>query len=389
MAIPYVLSDESASIFLDFVPFTVPNTHANWTQILEALADPATTEDDVRPLLDVAQSVADFMLGAVEYRDRALYYNGKPLDTPLTRRIIEHMSAGQEGLATPLIAFLENVMQNPSRRAVLGLYEWVERSGLPITPDGHIMAYKIVNHDFTDCYSRSFDNSPGKVVEVERYEVDEDPDQTCSYGLHVCSASYLPSYGPSDKQVVIVKINPADFVAVPRDYNVAKARVCRYEVLQAVPPETAAQFFPSPYVYDPTPAPTREFEVGQVWRNRAGELVTITEIDDDDPYSASAMKGENDSGEPRSYYLDGLYFSDQESDEDLVEFVSDDEDEAEDTSIDWSQPIETVNGQPAEFVGTHPDGHRKVSLRGGGVWYYREDGTHIYGQEPVVRNVKP
>lgn len=251
MSVPFILTETSASVFLDFVPYTIPCTHPNWEKLLEALNNPDTVEGDIRPLLDVAKSVAEYMDGAVEYRDRVLFYKGKPVDTPLTRRIIQHMNANLPGLAAPLIKFFDNVMQNPSRRAVQGLYDWVERSGLPITPDGHIMAYKIVNHDFTDCYTGTFDNSPGKIVEVSRNEVDEDPDRTCSYGLHVCSSGYLPNYGPSDKQVVIVKVNPADFVAVPKDYSCAKARVCKYEVLQAVPKETAAQFFPNAYVYSP------------------------------------------------------------------------------------------------------------------------------------------
>jgi hypothetical protein len=250
MSIPSIITDTSATIFIDFVPYAIPRTHANWDAIIEALNDNETTEDDMRPLLDVARGLANYMEGSIEYRDRAIFIDGQPVDNNLTRRIIQHMTAGLDNIAAPLIKFLENVQENPSFRAIQGLYEWVERSGLPITPDGHVLAYKIVNHDFTDCYSSTFDNSPGKRVEVSRNKVDENPDQTCSYGLHVCSASYLPNFGPSDKQVVIVKIHPKDFVAIPRDYSCAKARVCAYDVLQPVPPETAAIFFPNPYVWE-------------------------------------------------------------------------------------------------------------------------------------------
>lgn len=317
MAISYVLTDDSASVFLDYASHAVPASHPNWTQIVELLANPDATEDDLRPLLDIVSCVPDYMGGAVEYRDHALFYNGKSLDTSLTRRIIQHMNANQPGLAAPLIKFFENVMLNPSRRAVLGLYDWVERSGLPITPDGHIMAYKIVNHNFTDCYTGTFDNSPGKIVSVERNEVDEDPEQTCSYGLHVCSAGYLPNYGGSNSQVVIVKINPADFVAVPKDYNVAKARVCRYEVLQAVPKETAATFFPNPHVYDPTPK--IEFEVGQTWLTHNGDVVVIDFIDEDAEFN------DNDAIQTKcghGYASNGQYYYDSESGWDLVELMT-------------------------------------------------------------------
>ena len=320
MSVPYVLTDTSASIFLDFVPFTVPMTHPNWDAIVEALNNVDTTEDDLRPLLDVASTVANYLMGeGVEYRDRALYFDGQAIDNGLTRRILQHMDAGQEGLAAPLVEFLKKVLENPSRRAVQGLYDWVAASGLPITPEGDVLAYKIVNHDFTDCYTNKFDNSPGKRVEVRRNEVDEDPDRTCSYGLHVCSAKYLPEYGPSDRAVVIVKIHPKDFVAVPRDYNTAKARVAGYDVLTQVPTETAATFFPNAHVFDWSQWKP-DFEVGQVWLNRGGEEVTITIIDDDNNSGSETIWGITDEGS-FSYFSDGSYWSDAESDNDLVEFV--------------------------------------------------------------------
>jgi hypothetical protein len=73
------------------------------------------------------------------------------------------------------------------------------------------------------------DNSPGKVVEMERHEVDDNRDVTCSTGLHFCGMSYLSCFGGD--RTVIVKVNPADVVSIPSDYNDAKGRTCRYEVV--------------------------------------------------------------------------------------------------------------------------------------------------------------
>jgi hypothetical protein len=75
------------------------------------------------------------------------------------------------------------------------------------------------------------DNSVGTIVEMERHEVDDNKDQTCSTGLHFCGMSYLPHFGGGDSRTVIVKINPADVVSIPTDYNNAKGRACRYEVI--------------------------------------------------------------------------------------------------------------------------------------------------------------
>jgi hypothetical protein len=123
-------------------------------------------------------------------------------------------------------------MTNPSKRAVTELYGFLEKNSLPITPDGHFLAYKKVRNDYLDIHSGTMDNSVGMIVEMERNEVDDNKDQTCSTGLHFCSQDYLPHFGSgSDSRVVIVKINPSDVVSIPSDYNNAKGRACRYVVV--------------------------------------------------------------------------------------------------------------------------------------------------------------
>jgi hypothetical protein len=127
-------------------------------------------------------------------------------------------------------------MQNPSKRAVEELYTFLEKGNLPLTPDGYFLAYKKVQHDFKDIHSGTMDNSPGKIVEMERNAVDDNMHNTCSTVLHFCAKEYLPHFGnrASGKKadrVVILKINPADVVSIPADYNSTKGRACRYEVI--------------------------------------------------------------------------------------------------------------------------------------------------------------
>lgn len=134
-------------------------------------------------------------------------------------------------------------MSNPSKRAVTELYGFLEKNSLPITPDGHFLAYKKVRDSFLDVHSGKFDNSVGKVVEMERNKVDDDKNNTCSTGLHFCGMSYLNSFG--GERTVIVKINPRDVVSIPTDYNEAKGRACRYEVIGELGVE-AEEAFTSP-----------------------------------------------------------------------------------------------------------------------------------------------
>jgi hypothetical protein len=139
----------------------------------------------------------------------------------------------QEGFdVTPMANFMENLFSNPSKRAVDELYGFLEKNSLPITPQGHFLAYKRVRANYTDCHTGTMDNSVGRVVEMERNAVDDDKDRTCSAGLHFCSHSYLGHF--SGDRVVIVKINPRDVVSIPSDYNDSKGRACRYEVIGEV-----------------------------------------------------------------------------------------------------------------------------------------------------------
>jgi hypothetical protein len=124
---------------------------------------------------------------------------------------------------------MENLMSNPSHRAVTELYKFLEKGNLPITNDGHFLAYKKVRKDYKDCHTGTMDNSIGQIVEMERNQVDDKAENTCSSGLHFCSREYLDHFG--GERTVILKINPADVVSIPTDYNASKGRACRYEVI--------------------------------------------------------------------------------------------------------------------------------------------------------------
>lgn len=160
--------------------------------------------------------------------------NGKeyPLASPIIDRMVKMESEGFP--ADPLVKFLENLYRNPSATAVAELFLFLDQTGLPITTDGYFIAYKIVQDDYLDIYSKTIDNSVGKIVEMPRFSVDDQRHNTCSSGLHFCSKDYLAHYGTSNKEndrCVLVKINPADVVSIPSDYNNAKGRTCKYEVV--------------------------------------------------------------------------------------------------------------------------------------------------------------
>lgn len=184
-------------------------------------------------LINTKKAIERFVSGDVRIEGGSLYYKDLMIDSGLTRRIIETYQNG--GDFEFYIPFLKNLMKNPSRKAVYRLYDFLEANDIEITKDGHFIAWKKVRDDFKDIYTGTMDNSPGTQVSVERNQVDEDDEVTCSHGLHVCSKSYLNHYGFRSKNVVVkVKVHPQDVVAIPRDYNNAKMRTCGYYVLEQV-----------------------------------------------------------------------------------------------------------------------------------------------------------
>lgn len=230
-----ILNTSGATIVIGTDIHTIASDHPNLDAICEAYA--LGDAEQLETLISVRKTLQNFGQGIIRIEGDKMFYGEREVGTGLARRIIKLMNEGKENFAKPLIAFMENVLLNPSKRAVDELYEWLEKSNLPITDSGEFIAWKIVRKDFKDEYSGKFDNSPGKVVEVARNEVDENSDRTCSYGLHICSNEYLPHYGnvaSGQSTIVMVKVNPRDVVAFPSDYNTAKGRVARYEVLQEV-----------------------------------------------------------------------------------------------------------------------------------------------------------
>lgn len=143
---------------------------------------------------------------------------------------------------TGLIEFSSKLIDNPSNRAVNELYDFLDASCIDINVEGDVICFKKVRSDFTDIFSGRFDNSVGQSPSVPRNMVDEDHNKTCSYGLHVCSSSYLPYFGGGNTKTIKVSVDPADFVSIPYDYYSvndegevkAKARVCGYHVIEEI-----------------------------------------------------------------------------------------------------------------------------------------------------------
>lgn len=263
------------TVMVNGVTNTITNDHANYPAIRQALKDKNYAA--VENLINVAKAITTFVAGKVRVDGDRVLYGDREVKGSVVSRILQMIREGFD--AQPMINFLENLMSNPSKRAVDELYGFLEATKLPITEDGCFLAYKKVADDYKDFYTGTIPHDlatsltaaqkakypviVGNVtVSIEndvttlsmpRNEVDEDKDRTCSYGLHFCSFSYLPHYHGGQGRVLLVKINPRDVVAVPSDYNNAKGRACGYQVIEEHKEREREEAFTSPVYRDATP----------------------------------------------------------------------------------------------------------------------------------------
>ena len=237
MSYPFLIQGNNITVVIGNKPHTISKTHITYQKVVDAIK--ANDWDTVRDVIEPKKVVLNYGQGNVSVQGETLFWKGKEMHNALANRMIAML---QEGFPIePLVKFMENLMTNPSYRAVNELYGFLEKNSLPITPDGHFLAYKKVRNDYLDIHSGTMDNSVGTVVEMERHEVDDNQNNTCSKGLHFCSQEYLPNFGGGDSRTVILKINPRDVVSIPTDYNNSKGRACKYEVIGelGVEPEEA------------------------------------------------------------------------------------------------------------------------------------------------------
>lgn len=130
-----------------------------------------------------------------------------------------------------LVKFAQKLGENTSASSARQLYDFIQHNDMTITEDGDFIAYKSVNADFTDCYTGKIDNSVGQVIRMARNEVDDDPEVTCSHGLHVAAFDYAHNVY-AGAITLIVAVNPKDVISVPIDYNRQKMRTCKYKVIE-------------------------------------------------------------------------------------------------------------------------------------------------------------
>ena len=234
----YIVSNSgTVSAFVGGKAYTFDKSHQNYDSLINYLELGNTEHFEAS--FDIASTVEHYCDGYVHVDKGELTWQGIPMPELFTNRIMQMRSEGFN--IEPMINFLDNMNDNPSDKAIVELFDFMQNKHLPITDDGHFLAYKAINEDFTDIYSGQIDNSVGNTVSIPRERVDGNRDRHCGSGLHVGAIDYVQSYGginidniddrDGGNQIVICKVNPRDVVSVPSDAKFQKLRCCEYEVV--------------------------------------------------------------------------------------------------------------------------------------------------------------
>jgi hypothetical protein len=295
MGIAYTRTPTSLTLIVNFRPHIIPSSHPNFKQLSELATKPNTTERDITPLLDIPTAITSFTGDEIKVVNGKLYYRGSEVKNNLATVILNFVKSGDPAAALPFQKFLANCRNNPDLALVDTIYDWCVKGNLPITPDGQLLAWKIVQSDF---YSKragkrgKLRHQIGDVVTEPREECNPNRNQTCSTGIHFCSMEYVESgsYGSFDSgdRLMAVTVNPADITAIPTDYNLSKGRCCKLTVVGEVPHKAARDYYGTARVYDWSPAPvaparkvrtwTGDLKPGDVVRLRDGRETTVRSV---------------------------------------------------------------------------------------------------------------
>lgn len=268
----HLICDSQLVVIFDWgSPITVMKGNERFEHIKSLLENGDT--HNIADEVDQAFNLQKKMRGKFTVVGGLIEIDGELIPESLSDMLLKFLDANLD--TAPLENFYENLKLNTVESARKDLFDFLRVNKVPLTVDGHFVAYKKVREDWWDSYTgRTHQNLPGVTIKMDRDKVDNDRRNTCSAGLHVAAWGYASGF--TGTRTLMVKVNPRDVVAVPPDYNQQKMRVCQYLVLG----ETSEPYAQSIYeeaMVDDTPTSELEEDVEEVENDYEAD-----EFDDDD-----------------------------------------------------------------------------------------------------------
>src|ERR1700686_3104396 len=167
--VSYIITDGNITVNYQGQTHIVPRTDALADQLIQAVRN--NRLDQIPNFVSVAKRIESFGKGDFVVKDNQIFIKGQLAPDVLGKKIIAFYN--EKLPHEPLVKFAENLLKNPSYRAVNELFQFLEKNNHPITDSGCFIAYKKVRKDFKDAYTGTMDNSVGNVVEIPRNQVNE------------------------------------------------------------------------------------------------------------------------------------------------------------------------------------------------------------------------
>jgi len=245
-----IVENEDGSSVVVFVPGSTPlvaaDDHPHYAEIIDGARN---GDESIVSLFDISETAAAEFLRISERvtsADGRLYFDGDEVDSSLAEHVVRVMETDGEtsGSFRAILAFFENVQENPNEHSRTMLYDWLRADSFSITEDGLLVGYKGVRRledgslvsvntgrAIVDgvVHEGAIPNGLGSIVEMPRSEVQHNPSVGCSVGLHVGTFDYASDWAKG--AVLEVHVHPRDVVSVPSDCSAAKLRTCRYRVV--------------------------------------------------------------------------------------------------------------------------------------------------------------
>lgn len=231
-----LFTGNAISVIIDGSPYSVDSSHPNWDTLKQAMKD--NDSDTFLAEYNIKNKIESFVSGSetkstgITTDGANVFYDGKPLHGAVVDAILRNIEEGVD--IVPMANFLHKLYNNTSFNTREHLFNFLTKHRLTITEDGKFLAYKSVRSDYRDKHSGSISNTVGTVVQFNRKDVDDNPNNHCSNGLHAGSLGYSGPggwYNSAGDKVIIVAIDPEDVVSVPTDHDYQKLRCCKYTVV--------------------------------------------------------------------------------------------------------------------------------------------------------------
>lgn len=192
------------------------------------------------PIQTVANAFTQF--GDVVVDGSRVLFKGRQVNNASAQRILE-----LAGVGLPVESearCLASLMRHDDPRVIELFEDFLERWNIPRTSDGRIVLCKGVRDDYKAIHDSKTDWSVGATVRMAWADVDRDPSNSCSRGLHAAPLEGARSYAGGGKRLIELYVWPEHIAALPYDYAThGKVRLVEAFVARDIPEEIATNYY--------------------------------------------------------------------------------------------------------------------------------------------------